>query len=80
VSRHGLKPVLDAARRMNDPDILRQVHTRFIVTRVRMCIQTEGDHFGRLLNRIVKLISFPPSTEANYVCANYPQSQISIGT
>lgn len=55
-----MKPVLDAARRMNDPDILRQVHTRFIVTRVRMCIQTEGDHFGRLLNRIVKLISFHP--------------------
>jgi hypothetical protein len=55
VGRRGLKPVLDVARRMNDPDILRQVHTRSMVTRVRMCIQTEGDRFGR----IVKLISSP---------------------
>jgi hypothetical protein len=44
-----LQGIFDAARRVNDTAVLRNV-TLSIVERVRMCTQADGCHFEHLLN------------------------------
>jgi hypothetical protein len=42
--------IINAARRMNDANVLRKVYIRSVVRRVGICIQTEA---GYLLNGMV---------------------------